>query len=123
MHFQVSRQLRESPDVKIFFHGLLTFSPEPGGGCFIGVHNKSADHFFSVEVTVDEQPPHPNLPLLRLAGPLKSQLEITTDSPTTGVKKFVPNDYLFDRAVENHPNDFRWTSTSRVLNFTITNWS
>lgn len=87
------------PDVKILFHGLLLLTPN-NGGCFVGVHKKSAHHKLIFVVNVKGQ----SQSIAWLEGKLKKPLEIKITGTPHGVTKYIksgdPQD--FDSSVDLH---------------------
>jgi hypothetical protein len=90
MPFPITDILLDSPDVRIFFDGLLILSPAEQDGrtiCEIELVKPHMSHKLTVEVYLADQG-DPRVPIARLVGPLSSQLEITVDQPS-GVEAFI----------------------------------
>ena len=89
MPFDLSPDIHSTPDIRIFFHGLLMLVPREddlGKRCDVYVINHhdhddhSSQHELSVEVSIDQ--PQPSYPFLRLGSRiLDSGLEISTEAP------------------------------------------
>jgi hypothetical protein len=93
MPFDSSLQVNPTPDVRIFFEGLLILVPAQDAIsklCEVyAINHHSTEHEVFVDVSIDE--PQPTLPILRIGGKvIQSGLEIATTAPA-GVKKFEPN--------------------------------
>jgi hypothetical protein len=124
MAFNITAELPPLPAVRILFHGLLIWAPDPLNNkhCHIGVHRGATDHYLTVEVRI-KKPPAPDFIIMRHAGPLgflsntdKSfpgmLMQVTDEDENvieTEVKKFIaPLRFERKAASNSHPNDYRW---------------
>ena len=120
MSFEITSELPPTPAVRIFFHGLLIWTPDRANNkhCYIGVHRGATDHYLTFEVRI-KRLGEPDYIIMRHAGPLNF-LENDSEGPGIqlkvfpetgeGVRKFINSARPFDRKAgsTSDPNDYLW---------------
>lgn len=120
MAFSIASELRETPAVRILFHGLLIWTPDSANDkhCHIGVHRGATDHYLTVEVRI-KRPNAPDFIIMRHAGPLSfldgddkfgPGMRMGVEPETNdGVQKFIaPAAFERKCGSMSHANDYRW---------------
>lgn len=109
-----------SPDVRIFFSGLMIIEPQDDGTCEVFVHSSAPRHYLTIEVR-RKQAGRPDELLMRHVGPLSFVDDETTGQPPLhgmvifkgetndkGIKGFFPS---------TAPQDGEPDSLDRAINF------